>query len=269
MTETEKKQASLNESTDKSATPDQDIIWNFPDVESTPSEEEQLKTNAIGKNRTWRYEPPEEPEPEPVPLTADEIEQIRQAAYEDGFNQGKEEGYSKGYDEGKATGHEDGLKLGHDEGLAKGLEHGEQQINDLAVIWQKQIDQLHQPLAVLETNVEVQLLELVMQLTEAVVLQEAKTNPDILMSAITAGIKSLPSQDSQTQILLNPLDISIVEQQFGEAYVKEQGWRLLAAPQFEQGSCQIENSTSNIDIRVKSRLKQVLESFLHDALHQK
>jgi len=118
-------------------------------------------------------------------------------------------------------------------------------------------------------NVHVQLLELAVQLTEAVVLQEAKTNPDILTSAITTGMKALPSQEAQTQILLNPADIKIVEEQFTPEYVLEQGWRLLAAPQLEQGSCQIENSTSNIDIRVKTRLKQVLDSFLQEALYQK
>jgi len=35
------------------------------------------------------------------------------------------------------------------------------------------------------------------------------------------------------------------------------------------GSCQIENSTSNIDLSVKSRLNEVLESFLQEALYQK
>jgi flagellar assembly protein FliH len=108
----------------------------------------------------------------------------------------------------------------------------------------------------------------VMQLTQAVVLQEAKTNPDILIAAIGEGIKSLPSQDSQIQILLNPADIVLVEQEFGSGYIQENSWRLLPAPQLDQGSCQIENSTSNIDLSIKSRLKQVLDSFLQDALHQ-
>ena len=52
------------------------------------------------------------------------------------------------------------------------------------------------------------------------------------------------------------------------SHVQEQGWRLLAAPQLVPGSCQIENSTSNIDLSIKSRIKEVLDSFLQDALHQ-
>ena len=134
--------------------------------------------------------------------------------------------------------------------------------------WNKLIEQLHQPLASVEKNVEEQLLNLVVQLTEAVVLQEAKTNPDILMAAISAGIKSLPSSEVQTQIYLHPDDVKQVEQQFGSEHIQQHGWRLLPAPQLSQGSCQIENATSNIDLQMKSRLKQVLEPFLQDSLHQ-
>lgn len=247
----------------------QSSTWDLPNVQAELSKEEEAQTNAIGKPRAWKYEPPEEPEPEPIPLTAEEIEEIRQAAYEEGFNQGKEEGFSKGFDEGKEKGHEEGIATGHEEGLTSGLAEGKAQINELASTWQSQIEQLHEPLSNVSDNVHVQLLELAVQLTEAVVLQEAKTNPDILTSAITTGMKALPSQEAQTQILLNPADIKIVEEQFTPEYVLEQGWRLLAAPQLEQGSCQIENSTSNIDIRVKTRLKQVLDSFLQEALYQK
>ncbi|MAG75190.1 MAG: flagellar assembly protein FliH [Colwelliaceae bacterium] len=243
-------------------------VWHLPDVEKERTEAESQETNAIGKTRDWRYEPPEEPEPEPVPLTAEEIEEIRQAAYEEGFNQGKEEGFAKGYEEGKAQGFEEGKTNGHQEGVEQGLAEGKETIDSLAQQWQSQVEQLHNPLASVEKNIEQQLVTLVAQLTEAVTLQEVKTNPDILTAAISQGIKALPSQEAQTQIYLNPEDIKMVEQQFGAEHIQEQGWRLLPAPQFDRGSCQIENSTSNIDLTVKSRLKQVVESFLQEALHQ-
>jgi len=243
-------------------------VWSLPKVEPDVVVDTG-KTNVFGHKSDWKYEPPEETEiEEPVPLTAEEIEEIRQAAADEGFNQGKEEGFSKGYDEGKASGHEEGLKQGHDEGVITGLAEGKETIDNLAINWQSLVEQLHKPLESVEKNVEEQLLHLVVQLTEAVTLQEAKTNPEILTAAISAGIKALPSKEAQTQILLNPADIKVVEEQFGSEHVQEQGWRLLAAPQIEQGSCQIENSLSNVDLTIKSRLKEVLESFLQEALHQ-
>lgn len=242
--------------------------WSVPNVETTSAIDEG-KTNAFGKSRSWRYEPPEESEvAEIAPLTAEEIEEIRKAAFDEGFNQGKEEGFAKGFDEGKISGHQEGLTSGHEEGVTQGLAEGKDTSEQQIAAMQTLLEQLHQPLLNVEKNVEAQLLQLVVQLTQAVTKHEAKTNPDILLSAIAEGIKALPGQEAETQILLNPQDIKLVEQQFGAEHIQQQGWRLLAAPQLSPGSCQIENSTSNIDLSVKSRLSEVLDSFLQDALHQ-
>ncbi|MGL1958140.1 MAG: flagellar assembly protein FliH [Colwellia sp.] len=244
-------------------------VWPIPNVQAKLNKEQQDKTNAFGKKPSWRFEPPEETEiVEPEPLTAEEIEAIRQAAHDEGFNQGKEEGFAKGYEEGKVSGHEEGEVTGHEEGKEAGLALGKTTVDELSEQWKVLIEQLHKPLASVEKNVEEQILNLVVQLTEAVVLQEAKTNPDILMAAISTGIKALPSNEVQTQIHLHPDDIKRVEEQFGIGHLTENGWRLLPAPQLTPGSCQIENSTSNIDLQMKSRLKQVLEPFLQEALHQ-
>ncbi len=252
----------------KAGQPDELDVWSYPNVQAKPNVEEESHTNALGKKRTWRYEPPEEEVVEPEPLTAEEIEEIRQAAHDEGFSQGKEEGFAKGYEEGKTQGVEEGTIQGIETGTEQGLAQGKETIDALSENWQHLIEQLDKPLASIEKNVEEQLLHLVVQLTEAVVLQEAKTNPDILMAAINTGIKALPSNEANTQIYLNPDDIKQVEQQFGEQHIRESGWKLLPAPQLSPGSCQIENNTSNIDLQMKSRLKQVLESFLQDALHQ-
>lgn len=242
-------------------------VWSLPSVELEVNEEE-LKTNALGKKPTWRYEPPEEVEEDIQPLTAEDIEEIRQAAYEEGFNQGKEEGFSTGFDEGKKSGHEEGFAQGQEEGNAKGLEAGQQTIDELASTWEELTEQLNAPLAVVEKNIEAQLLTLVVQLTEAITSHEAKTNPDILLSAIANGIKALPSNDSQTQILLHPDDIKVIEAHFTPEHILEQGWRLIPSPQLAQGGCLIENSTSNIDLTLKSKMKEVLDSFLQEALYQ-
>jgi flagellar assembly protein FliH len=243
-------------------------VWSLPNVQTKADTDQVSHTNAFGQKANWQYEPPEEEMIAPEPLTAEDIEAIRQAAHEEGFNQGKEEGFTKGYEEGKAQGLTEGAVQGVEEGKEKGLAEGKDTIDSLSERWKSLIEQLDKPLATVEKNVEDQLLNLVVQLTEAVVLQEAKTNPDILIAAISTGIKALPSNEASTQIYLHPDDIKNVEQQFGEQHIRDSGWRLLPAPQVSPGSCQIENSTSNIDLQMKSRLKQVLESFLQDALHQ-
>ena len=77
-------------------------VWSLPSVESENTSKDE-KTNAMGRKPTWRFEPPEDSlEEEVVPLTAEDIENIRQAAFDEGFNQGKEDGFAKGHEEGKA-----------------------------------------------------------------------------------------------------------------------------------------------------------------------
>jgi flagellar assembly protein FliH len=243
-------------------------IWHIPDVRQQLTEVEETKTNAFGIKSPWRYEAPEEIETvELPPLTAEEIEEIRQAAFNEGFNQGKEDGFTKGYEEGKAEGLQAGILTGHKEGLINGLDEGQETIAEWSAKWSCLVNELHQPMINIEKNVEEQLLQLVVQLTEAVVLHEIKTNPDILIAAISTGIKALPSQEVQTQIYCHPDDIKLIEKEFGAERIKDSGWRLLPTPQLAVGSCQIENSTSSIDLSVKSRLKQVLESFLENALY--
>ncbi|MBL4911087.1 MAG: flagellar assembly protein FliH [Alteromonadaceae bacterium] len=242
--------------------------WPLPHVEDEKQQLDEQATNAFGLKNTWKYEPPEETIEEPKPLTAEEIEKIRQAAFDEGFSQGKDEGFTQGHEEGIKTGHQEGIKTGHEEGLAQGLAAAEQQITELTTQWQTLIDKLHTPLLNVDKNVEQQLFILVEQLTAVIVRHEAKTNADIIMSAISEAIKALPAHDAQTQIYLHPDDIKRVEKAFGEEHIKTSGWRLLPAPQLEIGGCQVENSTSNIDMRIKSRLTEVLEPFLQNALHQ-
>ncbi|WP_448249284.1 flagellar assembly protein FliH [Thalassotalea agariperforans] len=253
-------------SNNKPTAEDELDLWHIPDVQE--EEVDDGSTNAFGLKNNWRFEPPEQEEEEPAPLTAQDIDNIRQAAFDEGFSEGKEEGFAKGYEEGKSQGHEQGVTDGKAEGLTQGLEQGEKQIEELSTHWQSLVDDLHKPIEKVQGNVEQQLLTLLVQLVEAVTLQEAKANPDILLAAISEGIKALPLQESKTQIYLNPIDIKMVEAQFGQSHIQEHGWRLLPAPHVDMGSCQIENSTSNIDLTIKSRLKEVLDSFLQDSLHQ-
>lgn len=73
------------------------------------------QSNALGYAPDWyrddqQPEPEsQEQEPEPQPLTLEEIEAIRQSAYEDGFNEGRRPVLPKGLEDGKL----EGLQQGH------------------------------------------------------------------------------------------------------------------------------------------------------------
>ena len=76
--------------------------WDLPFVEDATARKKDATTNALNRRSDWKYEPPEEVE-EISPPTADEIEAIRQAAFDEGHSEGK----ATGYEERKAQGLEE------------------------------------------------------------------------------------------------------------------------------------------------------------------
>ncbi|MCV6070338.1 hypothetical protein OFP26_32685, partial [Escherichia coli] len=75
----------------------------------------------------------DEPEEEqPLALTEEQIELIKQGAYQEGLHQGQEAGFKQGYDKGKEeglqAGHAEGLELGKAEGVTAGQEYIQQQV---------------------------------------------------------------------------------------------------------------------------------------------
>ncbi|KPU83604.1 polar flagellar assembly protein, FliH, partial [Psychromonas sp. PRT-SC03] len=80
--------------------------WPLPDLDSDESDKniEDSETSLFGKPASWYQgvkKKPEIQEEEPKPLTLDDIESIRQLAYEDGFKEGIEAGTEQGLVEGK------------------------------------------------------------------------------------------------------------------------------------------------------------------------
>lgn len=93
--------------------------WQPPDFSSDMPEK---GPTAIGKRAEWyrakeEVEEEVEVEPEPRPLTADEIEEVRQSAFDDGFAEGK----SRVLARVKRRGAFRDLKRGTKRGLVRGM----------------------------------------------------------------------------------------------------------------------------------------------------
>ena len=119
--------------------------WDLPFVEDE-GQKQPDKTNAINKTSDWKYEPPE-PEEEVLPPTAEEIEAIRQSAWQEGFDEGKAEGLQKGHQEGFDKGMAEGTEQGLEAGRAEGLAAAKAQIDEAAAVWQSLAQKLTQPVA--------------------------------------------------------------------------------------------------------------------------
>jgi flagellar assembly protein FliH len=246
------------------------VNWHLPDVEDEFKSNEG-KTTAMGKPLDWYYdkaqrelEPSEEPEEELRPLTAEEIEEIRQAAYEEGILQGHNDGFEKGHLEGQEKGYIDGMEKGREEGFQSGMAEGKENIDQLCERWKNLVHLLNNPLLELEIKAEQQLVELAVQLAEAVVGVEVKTNPQIIFQTLKDSVEALPIADTTCEIKLSQQDFELVKKQFTEEELADKGWHIGVDPTIEQGGCVVESRTSSIDRTLATRIKNTLDRFLQD-----
>lgn len=237
--------------------------WDLPSVDDA-LEREDNKTNALNKSKTWKFEAPEEEVEEIKPLTAEEIEEIRQSAYEEGFKLGQREGHDKGFEDGLQKGQQQGLEEGSKQGLASAQTQIDEQIQSLTRQWQSLIDAFSNPLKELNQDIEKELMVLSLKLAEAVIEVEVGQNQDILISAISEGIKVLPLQEKVYQFQMNPSDIALVGEHFGQEKLDENKWQLLENPGISQGGCEIITENNAVDVSIERRCKLIFSKFLNE-----
>lgn len=219
------------------------------------------ESNAINKNPEWKWEPPEEEE-EILPPTAEEIEAIRKAAYEEGFMQGLEEGQIKGHEEGLAKGTEEGQKKGYEQGLTEGLQEGREIIIQQTEAWKSLNGSLQQPLTLIEEELEKELTQLSISLARSVIRTEIQSNQNVIFEALKAGLKVLPVREKRYQIQLHPDDITLIKQHFSETEIQQHNWILVEGLHQQRGGCEITTDSNAVDVSIDRRVRDVLDKFL-------
>ncbi|SNY56086.1 flagellar assembly protein FliH [Arsukibacterium tuosuense] len=238
--------------------------WHTPDL-TADARSQDTRTNALNMHLPEATAAAaEEQEQELVikPLTADDIEQMRQAAHDEGILQGKEEGFAKGYSEGREQGQQDGFKQGQAEGKRQGLEDGATELDTLRAELSVLLDQLQQPLAKIDNRVEQELLQLCLAMAKAVINVEVTTNPKVILQALQEAVSALPLQSSNLIIKLNPADVASVKRHYNDTELTERGWQLRPEPLVEQGGCLVESISSSVDRSLNQRIQSSLEHFL-------
>ena len=246
--------------------------WPIPDVSEDPTKFSGRST-AFGQPLEQVYQKqhahedePETQEPEEFPtLTIEELEQIRQDAYEEGIKQGHEQGYIEGFDKGVTEGKEAGYKEGIEIGKEQGLNDVKPLIEEKLQYLSHLIEGMAAPLNKVDESVEKQLVHLAKLLAEQVVFKELQTNPELILVALKKSVDALPMGEQAVKIHLNPEDLSLVEEAYGAEHLQQQHWQLVAEPTLERGGCEVKTAQSSIDMTLKTRINEIMEKFLHDS----
>ncbi|OEF19778.1 flagellar assembly protein FliH [Aliivibrio logei] len=240
-------------------------IWQSPDY-SDPAN--PARETALNYDPSWTPSLPKEEVAEEFVLTDEIIEQIKQGAYNEGKLEGQEFGYKEGLEKGQAEGFEtgkpEGYQVGYDEGIAAGQAEIQARIQQLI----EMADKFSEPLALLDSQVEKQLIDMVLALTKEVTHVEVKTNPQIILDTVREAVETLPVTEREIKISLNPEDHQRVVEAYGEEALAQKQWTLSIEPSMNLGDINIQAFDSKVNYLLEERIKTVLTKFCGVNRHQ-
>ncbi|QXH34419.1 flagellar assembly protein FliH [Pseudomonas muyukensis] len=217
-------------------------VWALPSFDPQPEPEPEPEPEVIEE------EVEEVPLDEVQPLTLEELEAIRQEAYNEGFATGEREGF-----------HSTQLKVRQEAEVALAAK--------LASLEQV-MGHLLEPIAEQDTQIEKALVQLVAGMTRQVIGRELRGDSSQITHVLREALKLLPMGADNIRIHLNPQDFELAKA-LRERH--EENWKLLEDEALLPGGCRIETAHSRIDATMETRIDKAIAQLFdqsHDqALH--
>lgn len=174
-------------------------------------------------------------------LTAAQLDQIQQAARDEGFEQGRREG----------------LEYGHREGLEEGRSAVKARLEKLDRV----LAALDRPFEQLDQQVEQEIVTLVITMVRQLIRREVRLDPAQIVGVVREALGVLPVSARSIRVVLHPEDAELVR----EAYTlgeHEQQWQIVEDPVIQRGGCRVHTDTSQVDATLDSRLNSLIAPLL-------
>ncbi len=163
--------------------------------------------------------------------TAEDIEQWRQQAFDEGYAEGKQQALQEN----------EAIKA---------------QLQTLIAFFEK-------PLQHMNEEVEQQLNLLAVTLAQQLVRREIKTEPGEIVALIRESVKLLPANSRKLRIYLHPEDAEIVRNALKlDEQDDDHQWKLVEDPMITRGGCEIKSEQSTINATLENRLQALAASVL-------
>lgn len=227
-----------------------------------------------------RYGNPVNPEKKPIKPTAveevaeeeiklptlEDLEAIREQAYNEGFEQGYESGMKEGHRVGEQAGHSEGQEKGYQEGLEKGSEAGRDQAlkeeqsktdQKLSVL-DAATEALKNQLPMEQAELEQALLSLSVRIARQVIQDELTLEEKHIAQVVHAAVQSLPNPDDKLELSVNPEDYDVVSN------LADSHWTVIKDESISAGGCQVKSGFSLIDYTLEHRFSNAVSHFLSE-----
>jgi len=212
-------------------------VWRLPAFDSF-DEPEEIPVPAA---------PEPEPQPEtlieevPVeevqPITLEELEAIRQEAYNEGFVTGERDGYHAGQ--------------------LKARQEAEAALTARLASLETLMTHLLDPIGDQDQALEAGMVQLIRHITREVIQRELQMDSSQLGQVVRTALKLLPMGAENIRIQVSALRDR-----------HEESWRILEDETLMPGGCRIETESSVIDASIETRLTQALTQLAEQQRHQ-
>ncbi|MDR0777726.1 MAG: flagellar assembly protein FliH [Azonexus sp.] len=179
--------------------------------------------------------PPPEPEPSIRLPSTEEIERLRAEA--------RAAGYAAGLAEGRAAAAEESRQ---------NAVEATQQFGELTGNLKRSLEQLDQTVAE-------QLLALAVEIAAQVTRGQIAVREDVLLPVVREAIAALPLSHGEMTLRLNPADATNLYQELTDA-LSQSSVQIVEDESISIGGCLLQAGTSEIDARIETRWKRVLET---------
>ena len=179
------------------------------------------------------------------PLTLDELEAIRQDAYNEGFSTGEKDGFHAGQ--------------------LKAKQEADVVLAGKVAVLEQLMTQLFAPIAEQDQQLERALVQLVSQMSREVIRRELLADSSQLTQVLREALKLLPMGAGNVRIHINPQDFELVKA-LRERH--EENWRILEDEQLQPGGCRVESEHSLIDASIETRLDLALKQLFEQQREQ-
>jgi flagellar assembly protein FliH len=166
-------------------------------------------------------------------LTAEQIEEIQDRAYREGYALG----------------------------LSEGREAGAAQVEAAARRMEGLLGALARPFDELDQAVEEQLVALAITLARHIIRREVKLDRGQILSVVREAMAALPVAAQEVRLHLHPEDASLVRESLSLTE-NEHGWQIVEDPVLSRGDARISSASSQIDARLETRLNAVIAAML-------
>lgn len=198
------------------------------------------------------------------PPTAEEIRQIHDDAFNEGFESGYQQGMKQGQQEGQKAGHQQGYEAGEQAGRGVGEQAGydaalkieQARINEELAPLKAVLEQLQGLLPKQEAALREGLVALAVRLARNLFDAELALKPEHIQALVHSAIQALPNADERLTVELHPDDLALVEA------IADSHWSLQADAQLNRGGCRVRSRFSYIDYSLEHRFRQQVSNLL-------